>query len=262
MSNRVLAVAAASIMGLYATTASAAPVLYVDISNTGNQVSTWVADLSSLGYATTVLSLGHGADITAPLSSYSVVIVSNGDAAYTNLSANTVANLSSYLDSGGALLYAGAHSLYSEPNAGTFAPQYLGVSSYDSNMPMFSSDSATAVGNGATYSMSPWSGGDYQNMLSAFATNTGTTSELALADGWTNTTPGATSIAALHSTATYNAATWGFDINHLTTTSDQLAFLGQTLNELSPQNVPEPGSLALVGAGTFGLGLLRRRKMG
>lgn len=61
---------------------------------------------------------------------WDLVIWETGTQAYANLSATNIKSLTDYLDSGGRLLYGGAHCLYDEPNAKTamFAEQYLGLS--------------------------------------------------------------------------------------------------------------------------------------
>lgn len=262
MSVKTLIRLAAVLLGLYASSAMSA-VLYVDISGRGTQNSTWVSDLTSLGYSVTSVTYARGADITASLTGYSTVIVSNGDADTNNLSVNTVNKLITYLNSGGSLLYAGGHSLYSEANAATLASTYFGVGNYTYNMPSFTSSSATATSGATTYNMSTWAGGYYGNMLTAFSVLTGTTSDMILGTGWGGVNSGASSIAASHVTATYGAAVWGFDIDQISTTAQQKAFLAQTLNKINHSTAPEPDSRALVlFAAAMGLALSRTKTFG
>lgn len=261
MKAKALGLALSLVVGLSATSASAGSILFVDVGGSGTQTSTWLSNLSALGHSTTVLNVGHGGNLSATLSGYDTVIVSNGDNAYSNLSATTVSNLIGYLNGGGSVLVAGGHSLYDEPNAGVLASTYLGVNNYQYNMPMFTGSSATASGAAGSYTLAPWPNGIWDDMLTGFAVNVGTTLALQMNTGWMNQTLGATAIAAVHTTSTYGAAVWGFDLNYITSFAQQQQLLSYTLNAIAPQSgVPAPGALALLGFGFAALGAFRRRK--
>jgi hypothetical protein len=215
-------------------------ILFVDDDRGLNGQGTWLTHLNNLGYNVTYETIAANGNPTNPLGNFDAVIWSNGDQAYTNLTSQNVATLTSYLNGGGDLLYAGGHNLYDEPNAGSFAANYLGVSSYQSNMPGVNT-TTTAVGVGGSYTLNPWSGGYYGGtMISAFAA-TGSTSLMEL-NGWNAS---ANDIAAVKNTITFSAATWGFDINQLGAAYRE-AFIADTLEamDVSAQSVT---SLTLTG---------------
>ncbi len=201
-------------------------ILFIDDDRGLSGDATWLTLLNDLGYDVTYESIPANGNPINPLSDFDAVIWSNGDQAYTNLTSQNVATLVSYLDGGGKVLYAGGHNLYDEPNVGSFAPNYLGVSSYQYNMPHVT-NYPNAVGVGGSYTLNSWSGGYYNGtMISAFAAS-GSNSLMEL-NGWNATQ---NDIAAVNNAGTFSAATWGFDINQLGAQYRE-AFLRDTLEAM------------------------------
>ncbi len=197
-------------------------ILFVDDDGGLNGQGTWLTHLGNLGYSIDYEALSFYGNPASNLNDYDLVLWSIGDQAYTNLTTANVSTLSSYLDGGGNLLYAGGHSLYEETQAHSFIQGYLGLTNYQYNMPYTGS---TATGPGGSYSLEYWSGGNWGNMMSAFDASAATETLMTL-DSW----GGAADIAAINATETFTAATWGFDINHLAA-SQREGFLADTLNE-------------------------------
>jgi Ca2+-binding RTX toxin-like protein len=198
-------------------------VLFIDDDRGLNGEGTWITTMTDLGYSVDYEAISSNGDPTSDLSSYDLVIWSNGDQDTTNLTTENITSLSSYLDQGGNLLYAGGHNLYNEPNAASFASNYLGVANYTYNMPYINSGS-TATGVGGNYTLNPWSGGSYGGtMISAFTATTATS--LMELNGWNASQ---NDIAAINQTGIFSAATFGFDINQLGV-AFQADFLAATL---------------------------------
>ncbi len=205
----------------------ASSILFVDDDRSLNGQGTWLQVLNDLGYINvTYEEIPADGNPTNALGDFDGVIWSNGDQAYTNLTAENVSALTAYLDAGGNLLYAGGHNLYSEPNVSNFAPNYLGVASYTENMPYVTSY-PNAVGIDGSYTLNDWSGGFYGGtMISAFAATSSTIfMELS---GWNAE---ANEIAVVKNTEIFNTATWGFDINQLGI-AYRKTFLATTLNAM------------------------------
>lgn len=183
-------------------------ILFVDDDRGLNGQSTWLTALAAKGYTVDYEAIAANGDPVRDLAGYGAVIWSNGDQAYTNLTAENVATLQAYLNSGGRLLYAGGHNLYSEPYVGAFAQNYLGVNNYQGNMPYINAGTP-ASGELGPVTLSPWAGGYYGGtMLSGFYANGGTSRTLLEFSNGND-------IAAINSTSTFRAATWGFDLNQL-----------------------------------------------
>jgi PEP-CTERM motif len=249
---------------LLANGAHAAAILFVDDDKgqTGN--AAWLSALSTLGHNVTYEAISADGQPVSNLSAYDAVVWSNGDAAYTNLTAANVSLLTAYLNGGGRLMYGGGHSLYDESPSAQFAQNYLGVSSYQYNMPMFNSCSgaATATGSMGPLSMTCSATGQYSNMLTAFAVTGANASELlALGTGFNNYNTNSDAIAALNVGNGYRALTLGFDINHVAQ-ADRARFVGSAMNSLLGNQVPEPATMSLL-ALTFGaLVATQRRRRG
>jgi hypothetical protein len=137
-----------------AATAAAGPahasaILFIDDSKGQIGQAAWLTALNALGHTTTYQAISADGNPVANLSAYDAVIWSNGDAAYSNLTAANVSTLTAYLNAGGHLLYGGGHSLYEENNAQSFIQTYLGLSAYQYNMPMIQNCGSTAASAGA-----------------------------------------------------------------------------------------------------------------
>jgi choice-of-anchor C domain-containing protein len=185
-------------------------ILFVDDDRGLNGQSTWLTALAAKGYTVDYEAIAANGDPVRDLTGYGAVIWSNGDQAYTNLTAENVATLQAYLNSGGRLLYAGGHDLYDEPyvTAAGFAQNYLGVNNYNYNMPYISAGTPASGELGAV-TLSPWAGGYYGGtMISGFNAIGGTSRTLLELTGGND-------IAAINSTSTFRAATWSFDLNQL-----------------------------------------------
>jgi hypothetical protein len=200
-------------------------ILFVDDDNGLNGQGTWLAAVTAAGYNYDYEALATNGNPVTDLSGYRLVIWSNGDTAYDNLTAQNVATLTAYLNLGGGrgLLYGGGHSVYSETQAGSFIDNYLGIANYNSDMPMLSNSSLPASTNslaaplsGTAYTWVYWPTGTYRNMLSAFSPSASTAYGL-LAAGSTNTTglTGSNDIIVMNATPTYKAMTWGIDLNQI-----------------------------------------------
>jgi hypothetical protein len=241
-----------------------ASILFIDDDAGTPAQTTWLSTLSSLGYTPTVETLSPGGNPINSLSAYDLVIWSVGDTAYGNLTSANVSTLTSYLNAGGNLLYAGGHNVYEEFAASSFISSYLGLTGYTYNMPTFY---GPTVMNGAghpvtgsnTYNVAPFAPLTYDNMFSGF----GVTSALPMLYSPVGAGDGPFA-AAVNVTSTFKAMTWGFDLGHLTSESQRQQLLGSSLNYLgaSSQQVPEPGSLILLGLGAVSaLGLRRRNQL-
>jgi hypothetical protein len=240
----------------------ASTILFIDDDKGQTGETTWLGTLSSLGYAVTYEKISADGQPTSNLSAYNAVIWSNGDAAYSNLTASNVSLLSGYLNNGGHLLYGGGHSVYQESYAQSFIQSYLGLKNYANTMPMLNNCGQTASASGAlgNVTLQCMTTGSYSSMMSGFNANLNTTSELlTLNAGNLNYSVG-TAIAAINTTNTYSAATWAFDLNQVAA-GNRAAVLSGTLNELLGSNpVPEPSSVALFGVGMALLALVAGRR--
>ena len=232
-------------------------ILFVDDDGGLNGQGTWLSALGAAGYTVDYEAISVDGNPVNALSGYDAVIWSVGDRAYTNLTAQNVTTLQGYLNGGGKLLYAGGHSLYEEPNAtGTgFAANYLGVSSYQYNMPTFINGGQPIAADGelGSTTLHVWSGGWYTSMLSGFdASAPDARALLTLQPGnWYDYSAGTADddIAAINVTSTFSAATWGFDLNHVDG-AQQGQVLDGTLSALGLGNtltVNEDETLALAG---------------
>lgn len=247
---------------LIATSAQASAILFIDDDKGQNGQGAWLSALGALGQTVSYEAISADGSPVSNLSAYDAVIWSNGDAAYSNLTAANVTTLTNYLNSGGRLMYGGGHSLYQENNAQSFIQNYLGLSNYQYNMPMFNScgGSATSTGTIGPVSMVCSSTGTYHDMLTAFSVNLPTATELlALSTGFNNFSAASDSIAALNVANGYRALTLGFDINHVAA-SDRTRFVGASLDSLFGNTVPEPASLSLFGLALVAMATLRRRR--
>ncbi|MFY0680730.1 MAG: tandem-95 repeat protein [Thalassovita sp.] len=201
-------------------------VLFIDDDRGLSGEGTWLTTLTALGISATYEEISSNGNPTSNLADYDMVIWSVGDQAYTNLTGDNVSTMEAYLDQGGNLLYAGGHNLYEEPNAGTFASDYLGVSNYAYNMP-YVTTYGNATGVDGNYTLNSWSGGNYGGtMISAFDATVATS--LMELTGWT---AGRNDIAAVNDTGLFTAATWGFDINQLGAAYHE-AFLEATIDAM------------------------------
>ena len=204
-------------------------ILFVDDSNTSRSwESTWFSALSNNGYDYDQTTLPVNGNPSQNLADYDLVIWSVSDRAYTNLTSQNVSTLTSYLQQGGKLLYAGGHSVYSEPFISSFASQYLGISSYQSNMPTINSGQNTATGPDGSYTLAPITGGVYNGtMMSAFNASGQFASSLMKVNNWNSNND----IAAINDPGTFVTSTWGFDIAQLSAQYRD-SFLGYTLDEM------------------------------
>lgn len=212
-------------------------VLFIDDSGNRSQnwKNAWFGALSQNGYTydqETMLS--YNGNPSSNLNDYDLVIWSVSDRAYTNLTPTNINTMINYLDQGGRLLYAGGHSVYSEPylNHGGFASQYLGITDYQNNMPTISNTNAgwhIASGPDGNYTLSPEPGAYYGGtMTSAFGTY-GTAVSLMQLDNWT--VRANNDIVVVNDTGDFVSSTWGFDMAQLDATY-RTDFLGYTLDEM------------------------------
>lgn len=254
-SIRILFVAVA-ILGM--NTAHAGQVLFVD-DDEGQNSSLWFNAMNTLGISYDVETLGVDGNPGSNFGAYDQVIWSIGDRAYTNLTGANVSKMTSYLDNGGRLLYTGGHNLYNEPNAGGLASSYLGVSAWSGNMPTFGTTTMSGTGHAITgsnvYSVAPWSGGQWGNMMTGFNVTTAT----ALINKPVGTGGGPYVAAINELTSGGTAVTWGFDLGHMTNNAQRLQLLGDTLGYTA--SVPAPASITLFGLGLMGLAWMRRRQV-
>jgi len=207
---------------------------------------TWESTLDALGVSYDVEELAINGDSTSNLSDYSVVIWTVGASPVDNLTANNIAQLQSYLDSGGRLLYAGGHNVYSETQAGAsnFIDTYLGLAFYSGNMPTIIDTGAPVPTTGqghptvgsATYNLWYWPGAgsglgecgaECGNMFSGFNIGLPTATGLLDIQG-VNLSGGSGYFAAANVAGSYRTITWGFDINYVDP-ADQAQLLGNAL---------------------------------
>ncbi|HYD62874.1 MAG TPA: VCBS domain-containing protein [Noviherbaspirillum sp.] len=205
-------------------------ILFVDDDGGVTSNVTWTNTLQSLGYTFDVQTLAVNGN-PSNLQNYDLVIWSVSDRAYSNLTSQNVSTLTSYLNAGGDLIYAGGHNLYEEPAAASFIQNYLGLSNYQYNMPSVNAQAHLhASGPGGSYTLSDFSdnpgftsvyGG---TMMSAFRASQPTTRLLmeitsggahAGHSGSANFDITNNDIAAINDKGTYRAATLGFDLNQL-----------------------------------------------
>ena len=215
------------------TLSSPSKVLFIDDDRGLSGEGTWLNLLQALGHDVTREVIAANGNPASDLSQYDLVIWSNGDQAYDNLTAQNVTTLSNYLNDGGRLLYGGGHSVYSENFIASFAAQYLGISAYHNNMPFIAANGTATGSDGTSYTLVDWAGG-YHNgtMISAF--NALTAQSLLTLNGWNTSMD---DIAAVYTGLNFAAATWGFDINQLSA-AQRLEFLEKTLEAL---NIPGGG---------------------
>lgn len=236
--------------------AGAATILLVDDSRGLPVQDAWTETLGNLGHSVTVEVIDHNSNVTSDLSSYDLVIWTVGDHAYDNLSTDNWTSMTDYVSSGGKLIYAGGHSVYQENNVGHAAIEtFFGVSSTAGNMPMWnSSTTVTGTGNSpsfgtTTYDLQIWSGGEYDNMASAFDVSTAT----GLVNQPASNSGSAGPFVVAHN-PTNGTQLWGIDLNQIAP-DDREAFMAASL---SSHAIPEPSSAALC----FGaaLAVFRRRR--
>lgn len=248
---------------LTAGAANAAAVLLIDDDQGQAGSSTWTSTLAALGHSVTVETLAATGNPVSNLSSYQAVIWSNGDAAYTNLTAANVTALTNYLNGGGRLLYGGAHSVYDETAAHGFIQNYLGLKQYQGTMPTISNCGGTASASGAlgNVTLQCMSTGFWNNMMSGFHANLPTTTDLLLVNAG-NISDVGMAIGAINETSTYRAMTWGFDLNQVAA-GQRAAVLDSALDRLlapAAGTVPEPAGVALTGLALAAMAMGRRKK--
>jgi hypothetical protein len=201
-------------------------VLFVDADYGLPDLATWTDIMDAEEVTYFVETLPQGGNPTSDLTKYPTVIWSVGDRAFNNLTVDNITALEAYLDGGGTLLYAGGHNLYTETNATTFAPTYLGAADYNQNMPELAADPLYADGMGhpitgtTLYTLHAWDNGEYMNMFSGYGTTgTGAQGMLRLrADNLaTFESPNFATeyIAISNDGGTFRTVTWGFDLNHV-----------------------------------------------
>ncbi|RYY25477.1 MAG: tandem-95 repeat protein [Sphingomonadales bacterium] len=222
---------------IVSSTVNASPrILLVDDDRGLAGTSTWQSTLTSLGYTFTTEVIASEGNPTANLANYDIVIWSNGDRAYSNLTAQNVSTLTAYLNGGGNLLYAGGHSVYDETSAQSFIQNQLGLTFYQYNMPTFSNRAAPIYATdatGAQIQLNVWAGGEYDDMFSGFQAGAATARALLeLNPGNWSGDAAHNDIAVINDKGTYRAATWGFDLNHVDA-AQRGAVLDATLKALS-----------------------------
>jgi hypothetical protein len=212
-------------------------VLFVDDDAGVSSDAAWTQALKALGYDVTYEAIAVNGDPVHDLIDYDIVIWSVSDRAYSNLTAENVQTLTSYLNQGGNLLYAGGHNVYEEPAASSFIADQLGLSTFNHNMPYLGGNgSVAASGAGGTYTLGDMSDSGLTShyggtMISAFDTSAPTATKLMdITNG-----SSANDIAAINITSDYRAATWSFDLSQLDA-NYRLEFLGDTLRLLEGQD--------------------------
>ncbi|WP_412973251.1 PEP-CTERM sorting domain-containing protein [Glaciecola sp. MF2-115] len=238
--------------------ASAGMILFVDDTNGKGTSSTWLNSLDNLGYSYDFEVIGVNGNPLSVLDNYDAVIWSIGDRAYQNLTSQNVSTLSSYLNAGGNLLYAGGHSVYQEAFASSFISTYLGLTNYHSNMPYFNNNSvSTGTGHSITNSnifdlqVMPGPTTHGGTMMSAFNVST--------AESMMTSPAGGPFIAAVNETEIYSAMTWGFDLNMLAQQAEREQLLGDSLAYMITP-VPEPSTVAVFALALFGLAFRKFKK--
>lgn len=247
-------------------TAQGASILFIDDDRGQVGQSAWLSTLAALGHGVSYEAIASNGQPVSSLSGYDAVIWSVGDAAYSNLTSTNVSTLTSYLNGGGRLLYAGGHNVYEENFAQGFIQTYLGLGSYQYDMPSFGScgSTASATGSLGSFTLNCMSTGSYNTMMSGFNAVLPTAADLLVLN-----TPNimfhggasGTAIAAINVADGYRAATWGFDLNHVAS-FDQAAVLSNTLDLLlePAAGVPGPGTFGLTALALLGLVVGRRRQ--
>lgn len=205
-------------------------ILFVDDDGGVTSNVTWTTTLQSLGYIFDVQTLVGNGNPTN-LQNYDVVIWSVSDRAYSNLTSQNVSTLTTYLNGGGDLIYAGGHNLYDEPAAASFIQNYLGLSNYQYNMPSVNGQAHLhASGPGGSYTLSDFSdnpgftsvyGGTMMSAFNASAPTAHMLMEITSGGAHTGHSGYASfdstnnDLAAINDKGTYRAATLGFDLNQL-----------------------------------------------
>lgn len=199
-------------------------ILFIDDDEGQNAEIAWLAVLDNNNIPYDYEELAVDGHPSSNLDDYDLVIWSTGDRAYQNLTTQNVNGLEIYLDGGGRLLYAGGHAVYQENFAVDFVNNYLGLSNWQSNMPMLQDNSSPAFIDGTghaiygtdIYTLQNWTGGEWGNMFSGFEVGVATATGV-LQHRSTNLSRSGPSeyLGLLNDTGVFRTLILGFDLNHI-----------------------------------------------